>query len=934
MSGKRLALIIASSQFEDKDLSQLIAPTQDAEELARVLGNPEIGNFEVQTLVNRSRDEVGKAIETFFQDRRRDDLLLLYYSGHGIKDENGQLYFAVPNTQRNLLRSTAIPSRLLQDVMEDSRSRRQVLILDCCYSGAFTKGLRSRDDRQIGTKERFEGHGRVILTASDNMQYAFEGDNLTGEGVQSVFTSSLIKGLETWSADLNEDGEIDLEELYDYVYAEVRDKTTKMSPRRWSDVEGDIVIARNPAWVSKPYHNIKLEKQLDQLYLEGSSAFWTEEWENARRIFREIVKLQPGYKDAAEKLQKIEQKISFSERYEKAQAEKQTKNYQAALEILEPLHQQEPEHKELDSLLREVRKLVQAEKLYDEATQLFEAKQWLAAIKVFERIISILPDYEDVENLLSKARVFLSEQEREEKLNTLYRDALQAMDVGNWEEAQKLLLQVQKENPQYRDLKKLLSRVETELLRAQAETTTDQFVNQKQEPKMERWQKVPRSAWVGGGFIGIIVVFLILLSMASPNGILGSENSTATSTITPSKTNLSTNETLLQNTTAPSIEADTPTPTATLTPKNTPIPPTKTKTPSPTPSIPGRIFFVSTRNGVDGIYSMNGIGTDVQLVLELPDGYTVDSSVTTQFGISTDGNKLAFVDGKKQDARGFTLGYEILNLVNLTKSTQEITPVQINSHGYLPPIWFPDGKKLLLQSDKDGNTALFTINEDGSEILRIKYFIDSLRFFDISPDGKKIVFDVLFSTNCYYYYDCKFDVFIMDSDGQNSNWLGQFPDPVTGYAWSPDSKTIAISAGSLFVFSVNDSGISTDKISNYSIGAGGGVWGGGVVWHPNNTTLLFISNNYSGIGGVYSIEADGTNLQELTNDTDVYTYNELLITNDGEYIFFNRHKGNPGDTAGTYTRGQTDIFRMDQDGSNLINLTNSDQEEYLIGWAP
>jgi len=117
MSGRRLALIIASSQFEDTDLKRLIAPVQDAERLARVLGDARIGDFEVQTIINGSRDEVGKAIESFFLDKNRDDLLLLYYSGHGIKDENGQLYFAVPNTRRKLLRFTAIPASLVYEVM-------------------------------------------------------------------------------------------------------------------------------------------------------------------------------------------------------------------------------------------------------------------------------------------------------------------------------------------------------------------------------------------------------------------------------------------------------------------------------------------------------------------------------------------------------------------------------------------------------------------------------------------------------------------------------------------------------------------------------------------------------------------------------------------------------------------------------------------------
>jgi len=251
MAEKRVALIIASYQYEDADLRQLVAPAQDAEALARVLADPTIGDFEVQTLLNEPSYKVNRTIEAFFADRKRDDLLLLYFSGHGIKDEEGRLYFATTDTQRKLLRATAIPATLVNDVMRYSRSRRQVLLLDCCYGGAFARGMVAKAGEDIGTRERFEGRGRVVLTASDAMQYAFEGDELTGEGVRSVFTHALVHGLKTGEADLNEDGRISLDELHDYVYDRVTDETPQQRPGKWAfDVQGEIIIARSPGLVT------------------------------------------------------------------------------------------------------------------------------------------------------------------------------------------------------------------------------------------------------------------------------------------------------------------------------------------------------------------------------------------------------------------------------------------------------------------------------------------------------------------------------------------------------------------------------------------------------------------------------------------------------------------------------------------------------------
>jgi uncharacterized caspase-like protein len=212
-----------------------------------VLADPSIGGFEVKMLLNEPSHMVNQAIEAFFADRKRDDLILLYFSGHGIKDEDGRLYFATTDTRRQMLRTTAIPATLVQDVMSCSRSRRQVLLLDCCYSGAFARGMVTKSDQLVGTMGQFEGRGRVVLTASDAMQYAFEGDKVRGRGVRSVFTNALVHGLKTGEADLDRDGHISLDELYDYVYDKILDETPQQKPGKWAfDVQGEILIAHNP----------------------------------------------------------------------------------------------------------------------------------------------------------------------------------------------------------------------------------------------------------------------------------------------------------------------------------------------------------------------------------------------------------------------------------------------------------------------------------------------------------------------------------------------------------------------------------------------------------------------------------------------------------------------------------------------------------------
>ena len=60
-------------------------------------------------------------------DIKRGDLLLIYFSCHGIKDVNGQLYFAMVDTRLNQLDSTAISANFVNDMMSRSPSDQQVL---------------------------------------------------------------------------------------------------------------------------------------------------------------------------------------------------------------------------------------------------------------------------------------------------------------------------------------------------------------------------------------------------------------------------------------------------------------------------------------------------------------------------------------------------------------------------------------------------------------------------------------------------------------------------------------------------------------------------------------------------------------------------------------------------------------------------------------
>lgn len=255
MDGVRRALIVAGYDYQDPGLRRLRAPAHDAESLARVLHDPQIGGFDVQSMINESAQKVNESVEDFFADRRPEDLLVLHFSCHGVKDEAGELYFAMANTNLRRLASTGVPADFVNRRMSRSRSRRIVLLLDCCYAGAFGRGMTAKAGQVVHVEEQFGGRGRVVITASGAMEYAFEDAELAdaSEVPASVFTKALVEGLETGDADTNQDGVIDLDELYDYVYDRVKEATPNQTPGKWTfALEGGLHIARRCRPVTTP----------------------------------------------------------------------------------------------------------------------------------------------------------------------------------------------------------------------------------------------------------------------------------------------------------------------------------------------------------------------------------------------------------------------------------------------------------------------------------------------------------------------------------------------------------------------------------------------------------------------------------------------------------------------------------------------------------
>jgi uncharacterized caspase-like protein len=238
---KKVALLIGVSEYK-AGLPPLPAAPNDVEAMQRVLQDPNMGGFDVvERLLNPDPFAMQDAIERLFAECQKDDLALLFFSGHGITDDNGRLFLTTHLTNEKRFRATSVPASFVHDVMNESSCQRQVVILDCCYSGAFKEGWQSRSAGTIDIKQQLAlgSKGRAVLTSSNAVQKSFEHD---GSG---IYTRYLVEGIETGVADCNGNGTISIQELHEYAKEKVQEAKPAMTPEIHTHKEGfNILLAQ------------------------------------------------------------------------------------------------------------------------------------------------------------------------------------------------------------------------------------------------------------------------------------------------------------------------------------------------------------------------------------------------------------------------------------------------------------------------------------------------------------------------------------------------------------------------------------------------------------------------------------------------------------------------------------------------------------------
>ena len=229
-------LSVGVSEYEISSQNLTFAAS-DAEKIAAIFGsqvNADIyDKVHIKTLLNAeaTRSSIKEGINSFLSDARIDDMVVLFFAGHGITDSRGRYYFLGHDGDMNNPSANGIKQIDFEDDLIASVQARKVLVLlDSCQSGGVT-GRRGNDDITEVVDRLSKATGFTVISAARGNEYAYEDPDWDS----GAFTLAVEEALGKSLADANKDGFIDLNELDSYVYYKVIELTgSKQHPTRKS----------------------------------------------------------------------------------------------------------------------------------------------------------------------------------------------------------------------------------------------------------------------------------------------------------------------------------------------------------------------------------------------------------------------------------------------------------------------------------------------------------------------------------------------------------------------------------------------------------------------------------------------------------------------------------------------------------------------------
>jgi tetratricopeptide (TPR) repeat protein len=186
-----------------------------------------------------------------------------------------------------------------------------------------------------------------------------------------------------------------------------------------------------------------------EFYRRGMEYLQRQCWQEAVDAFRELIRIDPGYRDVWQRLSEAKEGArgleDLQDLYNAGKADYGKEQWERAVSHLSRLVSLSKDYKDAGTLLREAKRQLELQTLYSEARMLIEEEKWTQAIEVLDKIVRIDRTYQDAQETLDLAR-------SQCRLHDQYRQALSYSREENWSEAVKCFEVILEENPEYKDV--------------------------------------------------------------------------------------------------------------------------------------------------------------------------------------------------------------------------------------------------------------------------------------------------------------------------------------------------------------------------------------------------------------------------------------------------------------------------------------------------
>jgi hypothetical protein len=230
---RRIAVVIANSDYQDPNIADLGTPQRDADLIAGTLAGR--FGFETRLIRDGTRNQILDGLRELGRDLREQDQLVVYYAGHGYSFYGTDLAFWLPSDAAVDRANAWISSAELARIFHRMPARQILLVADSCYSGGFAAGgLRTA----VGDNLADVRFRRSVMALTSG------GDEPVEDGsTNSPFAAAFARHLQGLG------GPAAVSSVFERVYAEMN-ATTPQSPNYGAvlfagyDRGGDFVLYR------------------------------------------------------------------------------------------------------------------------------------------------------------------------------------------------------------------------------------------------------------------------------------------------------------------------------------------------------------------------------------------------------------------------------------------------------------------------------------------------------------------------------------------------------------------------------------------------------------------------------------------------------------------------------------------------------------------